>query len=68
MEVHKELGYGFLEGVYQESLGIEFKNKGIPFKSQPVIDRFYKSKLLEKKYQPDFICFDKVIVEIKALR
>lgn len=67
MEVHKEMGCGFLEGVYQEALGIEFRVQGIPYKAQPVIEIFYKGKPLEKKYQPDFICFDDVIVEIKAL-
>ena len=67
MEVHKELGYGFLEAVYQEALGIEFRSQGIPSKAQPAVEIFYKGKLLEKKYQPDFICFDEVVVEIKAL-
>jgi GxxExxY protein len=67
MEVHKEMGCGFLEGVYQEALEIEFRVQGIPYKAQPVIEIFYKGKPLEKKYQPDFICFDDVIVEIKAL-
>jgi GxxExxY protein len=67
MEVHKELGNGFLEAVYQEALGMEFLEQEISYKAQPVIDIFYKKKLLEKKYQPDFVCFDEVIVEIKAL-
>ena len=68
MEVHKEMGSGFLEAVYQEALDMEFRSQGMPYKSQPIIDIFYKEKLLEKKYQPDFICFDEIIVEIKALR
>ncbi len=67
IEVHKELGHGFLEAVYQEALGIEFKDRGIPCKVQPIVDIIYKSKPLEKKYQPDFICFDEIIVELKAL-
>jgi len=67
MEVHKELGCGFLEAVYQEALGTEFAYQGIPFKSQPVIRIAYKGKPLEKTYQPDFVCFDEVIVEIKAI-
>ena len=67
MEVHKEMGRGFLEPVYQEALDIEFRNREIPYKAQPVIEIFYKGKALEKKYQPDFICFNEVIVEIKAL-
>jgi GxxExxY protein len=53
MEVHRELGCGFLEAVYQEALGREFKNQRIPFRSQPVIEIKYKGKPLEKKYQPD---------------
>ena len=67
MEVHKELGCGFLEAVYQEALGREFIYQEIPFKSQPVIEIKYKGKPLDKKYQPDFICYDEVITEIKAM-
>ena len=67
MEVHRELGCGFLEPVYQEALAIEFKMQGIPYKKQQVIGIMYKGKPLEKKYQPDFLCYDEVIVEIKAL-
>ena len=67
LEVHKNMGCGFLEAVYQEALGIELGSQEIPSKSQPFVEIFYKGKLLEKKYQPDFICFDEVIVEIKAL-
>ena len=67
MEVHKELGSGFLEAVYQEALGKEFVDHRIPFKSQPVIEIKYKGKPLEKKYQPDYICYDEVLVEIKAI-
>ena len=61
MEVHKELGCGFLEGVYQEALGREFATQEIPFKSQPVIEIKYKGKPLEKKYNPDYICYDNII-------
>jgi GxxExxY protein len=67
MEVHKELGCGFLEAVYQEALGREFADQGIPFKSQPVIQIAYKGKVLDKTYQPDFVCYEEIIVEIKAL-
>ena len=67
IEVHKELGCGFLEAVYQEALGREFTDQGIPFKSQPVIRIAYKEKPLDKTYQPDFVCFDEVIIEIKAI-
>ena len=67
IEVHKELGCGFLEAVYQEALGREFAAQGIPFKAQPVVEIQYKGEPLEKKYQPDFICYDEVIIEIKAI-
>ena len=67
MEVHKEMGCGFLEAIYQEALDIEFRSRGILYKVKPVIEIFYKGKLLEKKYQPDFVCYEEVIVEIKAM-
>ena len=67
MEVHKELGCGFLEAVYQEALAIEFKIQGLPYEQQKPIEIMYKGKPIEKKYQPDFICFGEIIVEIKAL-
>jgi GxxExxY protein len=67
LEVHKELGCGFLENVYQAALEREFKIQEIPCKSQPVVEIFYKGKPLNKVYQPDFVCFDEVIVEIKAI-
>ena len=67
LEVHKELGCGFLEAVYQEALQREFKTQGIPHKSQPVVEIFYKGKSLNKAYQPDFICYEEIIVEIKAM-
>ena len=67
MEVHKELGSGFLEAVYQEALEREFREQEIPSKSQPPVQIVYKGRPLSKTYQPDFICYDEVIVEIKAL-
>ena len=67
LEVHKELGCGFLESVYQEALGREFKGQEISFKLQPTIQISYKGQPLNKTYQPDFVCFDEVIVEIKAI-
>ena len=67
MEVHKELGCGFLEAVYQEALEREFSIQEIPFKSQSVIEITYKGNPLNKKYQPDFVCYNEVIVEIKAI-
>jgi len=67
MEVHKELVCGFLEAVYQEALEREFIVQEIPFVAQPYIEIKYKGELLNKKYQPDFICYSEVIVEIKAV-
>ena len=67
MEVHKVLGCGFLEAVYQEALQREFEHERIPFKSQPSIQIKYRGQLLNKSYQPGFICYDEVIVEIKAI-
>ena len=67
LEVHKELGSGFLEAVYQEALEREFTYQEIPHKSQPPVRIEYKGKPLKKKYEPDFICYDDVIVEIKAM-
>jgi GxxExxY protein len=68
MEVSNELGAGFLEAVYQEALGIELKNRAIPFVTQPTVHIAYKGRTLDKVYIPDFVCFDQVIVEIKALK
>jgi GxxExxY protein len=67
MEVHCELGCGFLEAVYQEALAREFSAQEIPFKSQPEVQIVYKDRPLNKTYQPDFVCFGEVIVEIKAI-
>jgi len=67
MNVHKELGPGFLEAVYQESLAIEFLDQGIPFEREKDIHIFYKDKILDKCYKTDFLCYDKIIVELKAL-
>ena len=67
MAVHKELGSGFLEAVYQEALEIEFTDQRIPFKAQPTVQIYYKRNPLNKIYQPDFICYDEIITEIKAI-
>ena len=66
-EVYKEKGCGFLEAVYQECLAIEMKLQGVPFQSQVVLEIGYKKTLLKQRYIADLICFDKIIVEIKAL-
>jgi GxxExxY protein len=67
MEVHNELGCGFLEAVYQEALEIEFQLRNIPYKREARLDIYYKNILLKKFYEADFICFGKVIVETKAI-
>ncbi|GBD94524.1 hypothetical protein BMS3Abin05_02134 [bacterium BMS3Abin05] len=67
MMVHRELGYGFLEPVYQEALAVEFQDKKISFKKEAKLNIFYKNKALEKFYVADFICYDQIIVEIKAV-
>ena len=67
-EVHNELGSGFLESVYQESLGLELANRDIPFKAQPRVRVEFKGTTLESTFSPDFVCFDTVILEIKAVR
>lgn len=66
-EVYKEMGPGFLEGVYHESLELEFQIRGIPFRSKQSLPLFYKGQQLKTAYEPDFICFDKIILEIKAV-
>ena len=67
IEVHKALGCGFLEPVYQEALEIELAARGIPYKAQAELQIRYKDQILAKTYTADFICFDQIIVEIKAI-
>lgn len=67
-EVYNEMGCGFLEAVYQESLQIEFELQGIPNAPQKHLILHYNRKKLETVYIPDFICFDSIIVEIKAVK
>ncbi len=66
-EVYKEKGCGFAEGVYQECLEIEFGLQGIPFASQLPVALTYKQRPLSQTYIPDFICFDEIILELKAV-
>ena len=65
-EVHNELGHGFLEAVYQEALSITFNQLNIPFESEKKLEIFYKGQKLQKAYYADFVCFDKIIIELKA--
>ena len=67
MEVHKDLGAGFLESVYQEAMEIEFHKQSIPYCRESVLSIYYKGQRLNKHYIADFICYDKIVVEIKAL-
>ena len=67
MAVHRELGCGFLEAVYQEALEEEFKLRSIPYVREQLLTITYKGKLLSKNYQADFICYENIIVELKAL-
>jgi len=66
--VYKDKGCGFLESVYHECLQIEFEHQKIPAISKPTLTLEYRGKALEQKYTPDFVCFQKVIVELKALK
>ncbi|MGC4032230.1 MAG: GxxExxY protein [Tepidisphaeraceae bacterium] len=68
MEVHRRLGGGFLEAVYQEALEREFSHRGLPFKRQVELLIFYRDEPLNCTYRADFICFDDIIVEIKAIK
>ncbi|MBP7653635.1 GxxExxY protein [Candidatus Dependentiae bacterium] len=66
-EVYNQMGGGFLESVYQECLEIEFSEQHIPYIPQTELIIYYKDRKLKQKYKPDFICYDKIIVEIKAV-
>ena len=67
MDVHRELGCGFLEAVYQEALEKEFLRRGVSFDREAEIKIIYKGSALDKKYIADFICYGEIIVELKAL-
>ncbi len=67
MEVYNELGSGFLEPVYQEALALEFTYRHIPFEAERELPIRYKGTILHKTYIADFVVFDKVVVELKAL-
>ena len=66
-EVYKELGCGFVEPVYQEALEIELRSQEIAFEPQKQLQLRYKGQLMKQTYIPDFVCFDQVILEIKAV-
>ncbi len=66
-EVYSNNGCGFLESVYQECLAIELELRRLPFKAQPSLDLEYKGIRLAQIYKPDFICYDKIVLELKAV-
>jgi GxxExxY protein len=67
MEVHRELGSGFLEPVYQDAMGIELATRGVPFGREVALPVTYKGHVLPSTYRADFICYGQVILELKAL-
>lgn len=66
-EVYREIGCVFLEAVYQECLEEELSSRGIPFIAQPILKLSYKGSQLKQTYKPDLICYDNIIIELKAL-
>ena len=67
-EVYKSMGCGFLEAVYQECLAIEFRAQGISFVEHPRLKLDFKGTPLKQTYEPDFLCFGEIIVELKATK
>jgi GxxExxY protein len=67
IEVHRVLGPGFLEAVYQESMEMELADRQIPFEAQKRITIHYKGRLLQKEYIPDLVCYEQIVVELKAI-
>ena len=67
MEVYNHLGQGFLESVYQEALEKEFIFRGIPYEREKELTISYKGVVLKQRYKADFVCYDKIIVELKAV-
>ncbi len=67
MEVHNELGFGFLEGVYQEAMEIELRKRQIPFEAHMPLIILYKGQQLKKEYVSDLLCYRQIVVELKAL-
>jgi GxxExxY protein len=67
MEVHKELGKGFLESVYQEAIEFEFKELQVPFRKEVPLKIKYKNMNLSKFFIADFVCYEKIILELKSI-
>ena len=68
MEVHRELGSGFLESVYQDALEAEFRLRSIPYSREHAVPVYYKGKQLGGSFRADFVCYESVIVELKAIK
>ena len=66
-KVYNTLGHGFLEAVYQEALEIEFQHQGIPYEREKELKIYYGGVELKQTYKADFVCFGKIIVELKAV-
>ena len=67
IEVHKQIGCGFTQPIYQEAFEEELRLRGIPFEREKTINVTYKGKVLSKNFRPDFVCYEKIIVELKAV-
>ncbi|MCP9198697.1 GxxExxY protein [Gramella sp. GC03-9] len=67
MMVHKNLGSGFLESVYQEVLTKEFRKQEIPFQEQKKLELYYEGQKLNKYFKTDFLCYDSIIIELKSV-
>ena len=68
MKVHSTLGCGFTEKVYQDALSVKFERQGIPFQREQELNVMYENIKLPSTFKPDFISFDKIIVELKAVK
>jgi len=66
--VHRELGCGFLEAVYQEALAIELSQLNVPFRQEVSLAIQFKNRLLKTSYKADFVCYDSIIIELKAIQ
>ena len=67
MAVHRELGGGFLEAVYQEAIALELDGMGVPFVREAELPVYYRGEVLQTVYRADFLCYESVIVELKAI-
>lgn len=67
LNIHKELGCGFLEKVYQEALEMELSAANIPFSREKILPVYYNGKQLKQTYIADFVCYDNIIIEVKAV-